>query len=281
MDWQAIRIEYETSDITLKALADKYGVKDATIRSRKNREKWQRNDEAELENVATQPQRNVTNRMPVVESGDLTEKQRLFCLHYLKSFNATQSAIKAGYSKESAHVQGPRLLGNVRIGAHIRELKEDMASQLFVSAADVLNTYAKIAFADITEYITFDSMVRFERDSEGNIEEDDEGNPITYQISRANFNSSEEVDGTLITEVKQGKDGVSIKLADKMKALEKLEQYFDLLPDKHKRQVEDEKLNIARAKLKIDEQKAAGDTTTSRESEVAKMLQSMVNKDGT
>lgn len=42
-NWGKIRNEWETSDITFKDLAEKHGVKDSTIRSRKNREKWRRN----------------------------------------------------------------------------------------------------------------------------------------------------------------------------------------------------------------------------------------------
>jgi len=58
MNWEEIRNEYETSDITLKALAEKHGIKDATLRSRKNREKWQRNgatrNATQHKNVATE-----------------------------------------------------------------------------------------------------------------------------------------------------------------------------------------------------------------------------------
>ena len=56
-NWDLIRQEYENSNITMKALAEKYGVKDSTLRSRKNREKWQRNatdkNATQRENVAT------------------------------------------------------------------------------------------------------------------------------------------------------------------------------------------------------------------------------------
>jgi len=55
-NWEEIRKEWESSTITFKALAEKHGVKDSTIRSRKNREKWQRNDNATQRNkkVATE-----------------------------------------------------------------------------------------------------------------------------------------------------------------------------------------------------------------------------------
>lgn len=42
MNWEEIKREYETSDITLKALAEKYGIKLGTLKSRKSREKWSR-----------------------------------------------------------------------------------------------------------------------------------------------------------------------------------------------------------------------------------------------
>ncbi|MBO0413211.1 small subunit of terminase [Enterococcus hulanensis] len=57
IDWQKIRSEFEQEDITLKALAEKYGLSPSTVRSRKNRDSWQRNDG---ENVATR--RNATDQ---------------------------------------------------------------------------------------------------------------------------------------------------------------------------------------------------------------------------
>lgn len=57
INWEQIRKEFESEDITLKALAEKYNVKTSTMRSRKNREGWQRN---ETQNVATR--RNATDK---------------------------------------------------------------------------------------------------------------------------------------------------------------------------------------------------------------------------
>ncbi|MCM3413536.1 phage terminase small subunit [Metabacillus litoralis] len=53
VNWEEIRKEYESTNITLKALADKHDLKDSTLRSRKNREKWQRNATTQQKNVAT------------------------------------------------------------------------------------------------------------------------------------------------------------------------------------------------------------------------------------
>ena len=51
---------------------------------------------------------------------------------------------------------------------------------------------------------------------------------LTKEINSVRFRESNEVDGTLITEVKQGKDGASIKLADRMRALDWLADHMDL-----------------------------------------------------
>ena len=69
----------------------------------------------------------------------LTNKQQTFCNEYLKDLNATQSAIRAGYSKHSADVQGPRLLGNVRVFNEIERLKLERAKSLRVDQAYVIN----------------------------------------------------------------------------------------------------------------------------------------------
>jgi phage terminase small subunit len=249
-NWEEIRREWEISDITFKELAEKYGVKDSTIRSRKNREKWQRRNATknatQRKNVATKKKQNETSKKdikteekPVVESDELTDKQRLFCIYYVKYFNATkayQKAYDCAYS--TAMVEGHRSLRNPKIFSEIERLKEERKSELLLEDDDILQKYIDIAFADITDFVEFGR------------EEVIDINPVTgdehtIEVNRVKFKDSSEVDGTIITEVKQGKDGVSVKLADKMKALDKLAQYFDLFPDKFKRRIEEEKLKLA------------------------------------
>jgi len=169
MDWINIRQEYESTDITLKELAAKHGISGGTMRSRKNREKWQRNEHgsatqdtkqhatkkgvATKQKKSTRGKKNKTNELEI--SPELTEKQRLFCLYYIKNFNATMAAIKAGYSKESAHVEGSRLIRNVKVAAEIKRLKGRAMQDLYIDALDVLEVYIKIAFADITDFTEF------------------------------------------------------------------------------------------------------------------------------
>lgn len=198
-----------------------------------------------------------------LEDADLTDMQRLFCLHYIRTFNRTQSAIKAGYAPDSAHVQGSRLLSNDKIKREIRKLKAEMRSELFIDAMDVLEQYAKIAFADITEFVDFDTELVPVMSAHGPVimtnPATGKQEPLLKEVNVVKFKGSRMVDGQLISEVKQGRDGASIKLMDKMRALEKLEQYFDVIPDEWKRKIDEEKLAIDRAKLELDRLKITGD----------------------
>ena len=65
MDWESIRAEFELSDISLKDLAEKHGIKPATLRSRKNREKWQkRGSPDDATQRATQRDKKTTKQAP-------------------------------------------------------------------------------------------------------------------------------------------------------------------------------------------------------------------------
>lgn len=256
VNWETIRQEWESSKITLAALAEKHNLKLGTIKSRKSREGWSRDsskkDATKKKKVATL-RKDATPKEVFVESEGLTDKQRLFCIYYIKSFNATQSAIKAGYSEDTAHVQGPRLLGNVRVREEIQKVKAEMRQGIFIDAMDILDKYIKIAFADITDYTVFGKKMVQAMGAFGPLE-DDKGEPIMVEVNYVDFKESYQVDGTIISEVKKGKDGPVIKLADKMKALEMLAKYFDLLSENDQKKLQQEKIkvDIAKANAEID-----------------------------
>jgi len=68
----------------------------------------------------------------------LTPKQRLFVAEYLVDLNATQAAIRAGYSKKTAKSQGQRLLTNVDVAAAIQKAFEDRIERTEIDADYVL-----------------------------------------------------------------------------------------------------------------------------------------------
>jgi phage terminase small subunit len=259
-------------EITNRAIAEQLDIPEKTISAWKSRDKWNvvlQKDECSTTNKggaqkARAPTKKQTNEING-ETTEITERQRLFCLYYVKTFNATMSAIKAGYSADTAHVQGPRLLGNVRVSAYIKELKHTLTENLFLDAQDVLAKYIAIAFADINDFLTFGRRQQqvttmygplYEKDKNGKI---DKNKPVMETVNYVDLKEGAVVDGTIISEVKQGKDGVSIKLADRLKALDKLSLYFDLFPDSFKRKIEEEKLNISKQKLELDKLRIIGD----------------------
>ena len=73
----------------------------------------------------------------------LTPKQQRFCSEYLCDLNATAAAKRAGYSEATAHVQGPRLLENVRVAARISELQEAAAQRNEVTLDEVISMLRK------------------------------------------------------------------------------------------------------------------------------------------
>jgi phage terminase small subunit len=243
VNWDEIRKEYESSDITLKALAEKYDIKIGTLKSRKSRDGWSRapskKDATKKEKVAT-PKKDATIE-PVIVSDELNDNQKRFCLEYIKYFNATKAYQKAyGCSYLSAKAEGYKTLAKPCVKKEIERLKAEQQKSLFLDSQDIIQKYIDIAFADLTDFVEF-----------GREEvTDDLGNP--YEVNRVKFKESSEVDGTIVTEVKQGKDGVSVKLADKMRALEMLSKYFDLLSDNDKKRLQEEKLKVDIDKTKAE-----------------------------
>lgn len=81
----------------------------------------------------------------------LNPKQIAFVQAYLVDQNATQAAISAGYSKKTAHSQGPRLLEHVGIKKAIQEEFDKRAVRVQVTADDVLRELKRLAFVDFSK----------------------------------------------------------------------------------------------------------------------------------
>ncbi|MCA0421925.1 MAG: terminase small subunit [Proteobacteria bacterium] len=78
-------------------------------------------------------------------------KREVFCQEYLTDLNATQAAIRAGYSKKTAKQQGSRLLSYDDVAARITHLAADRVNRLRISADDLLIRAETILKADPRE----------------------------------------------------------------------------------------------------------------------------------
>ncbi len=86
----------------------------------------------------------------------LTPKQRRFVDEYLVDLNATQAAIRAGYSPKTANEQGARLLAKVSVHAAIAERMKARQERTEITQDRVLKEMAKLAFFDARKFFTPD-----------------------------------------------------------------------------------------------------------------------------
>ncbi|MDO4470524.1 MAG: terminase small subunit [Bacillota bacterium] len=236
-----------------KEIAEKYGVTINTVKSWKTRYKWSKDDKksvhTKIEKVCTQKSnKNNTEKEAIVEAveqvienTELTDKQRLFCLYYVKCFNATkayQKAFQVDYATACGNASN--LLKSIEIKNEILRLKQNRLNRELLDESDIFQKYMDIAFADITDYVEFGRETVPVMGAFGPVEvKDDKGKKtkLMQEVNVVRFRESENVDGTLIAEVKQGKDGASIKLPDKLKALDWLSKHMDMATEEQKARI--------------------------------------------
>lgn len=86
-------------------------------------------------------------------ASQLTPKQRAFCEQYLIDLNATQAAIRSGYSPKTANEQAARLMADQAVRAEIQRLADARSADLSIEAKDVLRILWDIATADPNEIV--------------------------------------------------------------------------------------------------------------------------------
>lgn len=230
MNWEEIRKEYETSSITMKELAEKHNVNQATLRSRKNRDKWlQRNaikkvatkHATQRKNVATQ--KVTENAKKVLNETDIGDWEDVYCLEYLKHFNMTKAYQKAkpGTKYDSARILGSRTFAKVNIQKRLKELKEAQRNDLYIDSLDIKREWAKQAFADVKDYVVFGKREEPLMGMFGPVI-DKKGKVVTHEVNYVDFKEGTELDGSIIKEVRKGKDGPIVQLYDKQKAMQEL-----------------------------------------------------------
>lgn len=269
-------------DIKLKDIAEQLGISEGTVRGWKNKDKWDLRLEEESNGTfqskqAKNTERSVKKKPPkksakknpeqkaessatvkyeLVPSDGLNDRQLLFCVYYVKYWNATKAYRKVyDCDYRTGMASGSRLLRNVKVREEINRLKAELANGVMLDARVVLQKYIDIAFADITDFVSFGTKEIEEPmiNKLGFVVKDDDDNMVMvkYPITYVEFVDSNEVDGTIITEVKKGKDGVSVKLADKMAALNMLAKYTDLLNENERKQ-----LQLEQARMNMDKTQA-------------------------
>ena len=249
--------------IELVEIASKLKIPAGTIRGWKNKDRWddqfsgtfQIDAERSVKNKNTQNINIASEVKQVLSNKDLNDKQKLFCLHYIKCFSATKAYQKAyGVDYKTAASIAYRLLENDGIRSEILRLKQNKLNKAFLEPEDIFQKYMDIAYADVTDFLEFGREEVQVMTMYGPLVDKETKKPVTKTVNTVRFKESSEVDGTILTEVKQGKDGASIKLADRMKALDWLTDHMNMA-------TEEQKAKIAALRAKViddDEEEETG-----------------------
>ena len=236
--------------LKLVEIASQLNLPEGTVRRWKSTHKWdsersdKKSERSERKKEENKNKEAIAEAVEqVIENAELTDKQRLFCLCYVKCFNATKAYKKAyGCSYETAMTEGSKTLRNPKIKVEIIRLKQNRLNREMLDESDIFQKYMDIAFSDVTDFVEFGQedvpVMAVYGPVQVKDEETGEKKTLTKRVNVVRFKDSSEVDGTLIAEVKQGKDGASIKLPDRMKALKWLAEHMDMATEEQKARIE-------------------------------------------
>ncbi|MDV8935942.1 terminase small subunit [Leuconostoc sp.] len=93
----------------------------------------------------------------------LTPKQKKFADEYIKTGNATQSAIEAGYSKKYANTNAPKLLQNTTLKQYIEKCMDEIASNRVMSYTEAVELLTSIARGEEKETVVVATPVSVEK----------------------------------------------------------------------------------------------------------------------
>lgn len=225
-----------------KEIANKYNVSLNTVKSWKTRYGWDKksvhtkNKKVRTQKIEKKLKKEAAAETvnDIISNDTLTDDEQLFCLYYIKTFNATKAYWKVhpNVKYESAMVMGCNIMKKQAVKDEIARLKQAKMNKALLEPEDIFQKYIDIAFSDITDYVCFgrEEVPVMAMYGPVQIKDESTGNKktLTKEINVVKFKDSEKVDGTLISEVKQGKDGASVKLMDRMKALNWLAEHIDM-----------------------------------------------------
>ncbi len=153
---------------------------------------------------------------------ELTPKQARFVDEYLVDLNATQAAIRAGYSENGAGQSAHKLLKNAEIAAAIQERRKELSALIEVTQEMIVEELAALAFANVIDYI--------------GIGEDGLPYPDLSKLTRKQAAALTQVTSDVYYEKQEGNaipvKRVSFRLADKKASLTELYKLLGFEPPK-------------------------------------------------
>lgn len=155
----------------------------------------------------------------------LSKKQRRFVDEYLIDLNATQAAIRAGYSPKTAGSQAFDLLKKPEIQAYMAKRQADLEKRTEITQDRVLAELAKIGFSDIRKAVKWGDGIAVKDSESGAVE-------IVNGIALIGSEQIDEATAASISEVSQTAQGLKIKMHDKRAALVDIGRHLGMFKDK-------------------------------------------------
>lgn len=168
--------------------------------------------------------KNTQIELKTGEQITLTEKEMLFCQHYISDANrnATQAAIAAKYAQNSARQQGARLLSKANIQKYIHDQTAPVLDALGATKERVLAEWAKLGLSNISDYLEDDWSIKNLSD----ITKGAQGAIQSVQVEEKVLMQGEGETGAVLDRK------IQFKLHDKIKALTKLSEIHEIVKKK-------------------------------------------------
>ena len=154
----------------------------------------------------------------------ITDRMKKFVDEYLIDFNATQAAIRAGYSPDTANEQGSQLLARPDIRELVAEGQRAIAERTQTFQDNAVDELKIVGFSDLADFLTV---------KDGGIVEQKPFNELTKEQTKCikkikqTVRSSHSADGTILHQTAV----IEIELHDKLKALELLGRHLGMFND--------------------------------------------------
>lgn len=164
----------------------------------------------------------------------LNDRQKKFCDEYLIDLNATQAAIRAGYTDKYANTNASKLLQNTTIKEYIQKRQAERIKRTEITQDMVLKELAIIAFSNAADYAkVIEKQAMFVVEGVQMPMEDANGNPVYYRtVEPVLTDELTEEQKKALAVIKKGRDGFEVKPHDKVRALELLGKHLGMWTDK-------------------------------------------------
>lgn len=254
MEKHELAFEDYKNGMKQKEIAKKYGTTINTVKSWSRRYEWsKKKKKGAPQNKSVHTKKECKKiAEEIVETSELDEEHQLFCIYYLKYHNKVKAyqKVKPNTPYNSACVMASRWSKQPAVIEEINRLKKELYEDALLDPHDIVQKYIDIAFADLNDYLEYgqeEVPVIIKNPDTG------EDEVLKRTVNMVKFKESAFADGTILSEVKKGKDGASIKLSDRMKALDWLSKHMNLTTEEQRAKID--LIKAQTRKIAIDDEK--------------------------